>query len=227
MAGGQEEKDSATTRGRPGRLRELAMPQSGSPGHGHGRVDGQVEKVIEVVRAARSYQLGVWMADVDPEFAWLKFVSALETAPNCWWRGDLDPAAALETSKPELAEILRKHGGEELVAQVGATQGPDAFNVQFNSFTARYKPGPPAGRSLLGGQTDWTKLDRSIGRIYRYRSQSLHAGLPFPPAIGGAWFSEPGQPSVEMPLGLAVGFGKAVWQASDLPMHLHVFRIHH
>ena len=34
---------------------------------------------------------------------------------------------------------------------------------------------------------------------------------------------EVGQPPIEKPLGLAVGFGGSVWQADELPMLLHVF----
>lgn len=183
------------------------------------------EKVIEVVRAARSYQLGVWMADVDPEFAWLKFVSALETAANCWWRGDNDPASALESSKPELAEVLKRFGADELVGEVGEVLKDQLRATRkFYDFTARYKPSPPVDRPPVGSQTNWDDLDRSIRLIYAYRSKSLHAGKPFPPAMLEApGRFEHGQPPIEKPLGLAVGHGGSVWQAHELPMLLHVF----
>lgn len=183
------------------------------------------EKVIEVVRAARSYQLGAWMADVDPEFAWLKFVSALETAANCWWRGDNDPAAALEFAKPELAETLRINGSEALVAKVGhLLKDQLRATRKFYDFTARYKPEPPIERPPIVDQTNWNELDRAIRRIYGYRSMSLHAGQPFPPAmLEEPWRFGRREPSIEKPLGLAAGFEDSVWQADELPMLLHVF----
>ncbi len=48
------------------------------------------------------YQLGAWMSDADPEYAWLKFVSALEAAAVCWWRGGDDPTDALHNARPDL-----------------------------------------------------------------------------------------------------------------------------
>lgn len=67
-------------------------------------------------------------SDADPEYAWLKFVSALETAANCWWRGENDVEAALRYSKPDLAELLDRHGGSQLVGDVGedVRESPDA-----------------------------------------------------------------------------------------------------
>ena len=185
----------------------------------------QPAKAIEVVRAARSYQQGVWMADADPEYAWLKFVSALETAANCWWRGDNDPAAALEYSKPELAVLLRGAGGDGLVADVGEILKDQLRATRrFLDFTANYRPPPPDERPPAAFQTDWAELEGSMRLIYKYRSKSLHAGLPFPgPMLAEPTLWEQGQPQAEKPLGLAAAVGAAVWQATDLPMLLHIF----
>lgn len=183
------------------------------------------DRAIEVVRAARSYQQGVWMSDADPEYAWLKFVSALETAANCWWRGDNDPAAALRQSKPDLAELLELRGDEELVRAVSEILKDQLRAThRFHAFMERYRPDPPSDRPPPAFQTDWGLLPVALRLIYSYRSKSLHAGKPFPaPMLDQPAQLDEGQCPAEKPLGLAAAVGSAVWQAAEMPMLLHVF----
>lgn len=42
------------------------------------------DAAITLVRAARAYQEGTWVAEEDPEYAWLKLVSAVETVADYW-----------------------------------------------------------------------------------------------------------------------------------------------
>lgn len=182
-------------------------------------------KGIEVVRAARAYQQGLWMSDADPEYAWLKFVSALETAANCWWRGDNDVVDALRYAKPELAELLGPYGGDKLVRDVGEMLKDQVRATRrFYAFTSHYTPDPPNDRPPTAFQVDWNHLPRAMRRIYGYRSKSLHAGTPFPPPmLERPEPFEQGQPPPEKPLGLAAAVGPNVWQAEELPMLLFVF----
>jgi hypothetical protein len=183
------------------------------------------DKAIDVVRAARMYQLGAWMSDADPEYAWLKFVSALEAAAVCWWRGGDDPTDALRKVKPDLAATLQDAGGEDLVAQVGdSLKDQLRATHRFLTFMKRYAPPPPDPRPPAVVQVDWEQLHKAIALVYRYRSDALHSGLSFPPPL-----LEPplqlarDQPLSERPVGSAVAYGHAVWEANELPMHLHVF----
>ena len=180
---------------------------------------------IEVVRAARSYQQGLWMAEGDPEFAWLKFVSALETAASCWWRGDLDPEKALRKSKPELAAVLEEPGVPGLVAKVGQLLKDQVRSTfKFHAFVETYLPPPPTDRPPEAFQVDWNKMKQHINTIYRHRSKSLHAGHPFPPAmlLPPASVLDDHQ-LAEKPLGGATWVGTNVWNESATPMSLHTF----
>lgn len=181
-------------------------------------------KATEVVRAARSYQQGVWMSDADPEYAWLKFVSALETGANCWWRGDDDPETALRNSKPELAKVLSRQGDAALVRDVGELLRDQLRAThRFYAFTERYRPPPPEIRPRFD-QVPWDDLGKAMRVIYKHRSKSLHAGVPFPvPMLDEPRVLDEGQPPIERPLGLAAAAGSTVWQKDELPMLLHIF----
>lgn len=182
-------------------------------------------QAIEVVRAARSYQQGIWMAEADPEFAWLKFVSAVETAANCWWRGDDSPETALRLAKPELAELLERHGGDELVLAVGhLLKDQMQATKKFLTFLKVYGPGPPEDRPSRGAQVDWDRMKDHIKVVYGHRSKSLHAGTPFPTAmLDPAVALEEGGRPIERPLGSATATGDAVWTGAQTPMLLHTF----
>ncbi len=65
---------------------------------------------IALVRAARQYQSALWLAEEEPELAWLLFISSLETAANHWSSMEASPSQKLKTSKPELSELLIKCG---------------------------------------------------------------------------------------------------------------------
>jgi hypothetical protein len=46
--------------------------------------DLPAERAVALVRAARTYQEGLWVAESDPRQAWLRFVSAVEPAASFW-----------------------------------------------------------------------------------------------------------------------------------------------
>ena len=71
-----------------------------------------------LVQAARLYQDAVWMAEFEPERAWLLLVSALETAAGHWRSAMESPIERLRASRPDLETMLEAAGGQKLVADV-------------------------------------------------------------------------------------------------------------
>lgn len=179
------------------------------------------DAAVILVRAARSYQEGIWVAEEDPEYAWLKLVSAVEAAADYWWQRDSDPVELLEAWDSELKDRLEAAGGTGLVSDVAVRLVPlTQATRKFLSFLEEYMPGPPAKRPSTG-QIEWSTIPKELRLVYKYRSDSLHGGKPFP----GPLLSPPVHPAEveERPLGLSSAVGDAVWMANDLPMHLHVF----
>jgi hypothetical protein len=66
-------------------------------------------------------------------------------------------------------------------------------------------------------------MRKHLQLVYKYRSKSLHSGLPFPQPICSAPYTEPNGYAMEVPFGISAGAVGAVWMANDLPIHLHVF----
>lgn len=88
---------------------------------------------VALARAARNYQNAVWIAESEPELSWLFMVSAVEAAAN-HWRPAREPALErLKASTPELVELLRKQGGDDLVQQV-ADLLADKLGATNNTF---------------------------------------------------------------------------------------------
>jgi hypothetical protein len=87
-----------------------------------------------------------------------------------------------------------------------------------------FLPDPPKTRPLEYAQINWsrTQLKTALGKIYGYRSDALHGGIPFPdPMCTGE--ANHGDCMAEKPIGLAVSTLGGVWRAEDIPMLLHVF----
>lgn len=139
------------------------------------------DKAIAIVRAARMYQQAIWVADADPNQAFIWLVSALETAA-VQWRGDhVTPVEALRDTMNGVYELLSEHPelrervAQELTNLTRATK-------RFIDFTMRFLPPEPERRPPEFAQTRWSKraMKRSLGLVYGYRSGALHAGTPFP-----------------------------------------------
>lgn len=183
------------------------------------------EDAVALVRAARQYRDALWVADTDPELAWLFLVSALEVIAGREALSSAPPADLLRREKPVLAALLLEADGEahleavaeELVGTVRAT-------ARFISCVQKHRPGPPSARPEAYAQVDWawSKLRKQVAKVYEYRCQRLHGGVPFPlplcqVPIGHA------APLDERPTGIASASGNAAWLSEDLPMHLHTF----
>jgi hypothetical protein len=180
------------------------------------------DEAVVLLRSARFYQAGLWAAEDDPEYAWLKFVSAVEVVADHWWRGESEPTELLESWNPKLCESLRAAGGESLVREVADALLPVTRSTKkFLSFLSHFGPGPPEDRPDVHAQVEWSKLNGALKMVYAYRSSALHAGKPLPgplmepPRMAGGL--------QEIPLGLASAQGDSIWLKEDLPMLLHVF----
>ena len=184
-------------------------------------------QAISLVRAARSYQLALWMADSEPNLSWLLLVSAVETAAACWSVSSDDPVAVLKKHKPAFTERLAKEAGEEAV-KIVADEFAETMRAtaKFVNFLESFLPPPPDKRPPESSQHDWSPaaLKKSIQRIYRYRSKALHEGLPFPvPMCERPFKQNDWEAHTETPVALATSALGGVWTREDTPMHLHVF----
>jgi hypothetical protein len=182
---------------------------------------------IALIRAVRMYQDGLWVAESQPELAWLLFVSAAETLAVRWDQGGGDHIQALEVGKPELFVKLQTvcpelvpFVSEQLADITGATR-------KFVKFLLTYLPDAPTARPPAWCQVDWKRqwFRSAFRQVYDYRSKALHTGIPFPAPMcdvprkfGSEWSAV-----AERPFALAYRVGDAIWVRDDLPMLLHIF----
>jgi hypothetical protein len=187
------------------------------------------DQSIALVRAARLYQDALWLAEMEPALAWLMFVSSLETAANQWKSENGTPAERLRYSRPDLVEILRSNGGDDLVQNVAAQiEASLGATKKFVDFTLHFLPEPPSQRPRENFQISWDKkhMNKVLRCVYGYRSSALHGGTPFPAPMCEPPFSNSENEYAEKgTVGLSAGFGGNVWLAKDVPINLHVF--HH
>lgn len=180
---------------------------------------------VALVRAARQYRDALWVADTDPELAWLFLVSALEVIAGQEALRQTTPSDLLQKEMPDLAGQLLEAGGEDHLAAVASRLVPIVkATARFLSCVEKYLPEPPPARPEAYAQVtwDWPHLKKQINQVYGYRSARLHGGVPFPSPLCQVPMSS-GSALDERPSGLAAAAGNAAWLAKDLPMHLHTF----
>jgi hypothetical protein len=187
------------------------------------------EDCIELVRAARLYQDALWVAESEPNLAWLLLVSAVETAANRWKRSWGTSVANLHAAMPDLAKRVQEVGGDDLMEFVAKKLSHLVRSTEkFVAFVVEHLPEPPAVRPESPGyQVEWTASNMaSVLRIvYGYRSEALHGGTPFPaPMCLPASRVDADGPLVEVGTeALAVTTEGGYWIAKDLPINLPTF----
>lgn len=186
------------------------------------------EQAVSLTRAARSYQDAIWIADSDPNLAWLLLVSALEAGADHWSQSQIiDSLSAFREVKTELArkvqEVcpdLEKYLADELLPITNSTK-------KFLSFIKNFLPvDPPPKRPHLSYCFNWGERDvmKAVELIYGYRSKALHSGIPFPPPMCERPFKHGADvESSEIPLGEGTAAKGGVWEKKDTPMLLHTF----
>ena len=110
------------------------------------------EDALALVKAARLRQDAVWIAESEPELAWLLLVSAAETAASHWHSERATPSERLEADKPQVAALLREHGGAPLLEKVAATLADSiGATKKFVDFLIQFLPPPPDARPPQAG----------------------------------------------------------------------------
>lgn len=181
------------------------------------------KKSTAVMKAARQYQMGMWVANEDPNLAWIRLVGALEVAANevkvpkqsyVERARDLLPdfAKALEGLDGKTAEGIAK----SIAPLIGSTR-------KFLHFLQLYCPPPPDRRPSEGDQVDWTTLGEKFRLIYQYRSAALHGGQPFPHPMCETPRQFDASGPIERPAGLSSAANNASWSMDDCPMLLATF----
>lgn len=181
-----------------------------------------------LVRAARQFQDAIWIAESEPELAWLMLVSAIETAANEWSMQDISPIEKMKESKPELSELIVSKGGEDLLAVIAKDFAPTlGATNKFIKFCLAFMPDPPELRPAEFAQVNWTRngFKSILSIVYKYRSTALHAGTPFPAPL--CW--PPGKYNATEGLAekgclsLAVHALGSSWKSTDLPISMNTF----
>lgn len=137
---------------------------------------------VAFAKAARQYQEGIWVAESDPERAWLSLINAIETAAVHEQHGDDEPAIVLRRVRKPLAKLLEH---DETLLKKVAKELSRTFKAtdRFVTFLLKFCPGPPPKRPPVGaGQIEWTRegLTDVFSTLYDARSRVLHDGTGFP-----------------------------------------------
>jgi len=155
------------------------------------------------------------------------FVSAVEVAAVYWRDEAGDPEALLRELEPAWAERLDKTGDKTVTADMGRYwKKLLRATARFIDFIMTYMPDAPAKRPIIG-QVEWKQETQreAMKKIYRYRSEALHSGIPFPApmCLPSTNVRHEDAATMERPPGLATGSRGGVWVHDDLPMFLHIF----
>jgi hypothetical protein len=183
----------------------------------------------ELIRAARSYQDALWIAESEPHLAWLLLVSALEIAASAHVTLRGTPTDNLEEFQPKLAQMVRASGGEDLLSGV-AEQLKNLFSAtkKFLLFCEEFCPPEPSARPNHAYQRidwAWPSLKPILKKIYDLRSRALHAGVPFPAPM----CTYPDRRGTDTPAekavtSLATQTQGGQWVPEDAPIALHAFQ---
>lgn len=135
-----------------------------------------------LVRAARSYQEAVWIANTDPRQAWLRLVTAAEAIAQ--FIQDDPPLARLRRLHPDIADWVASINDQTLASHVTELLvDHQKVSAKFLKFFDEFKPPPPKRRPMQGDRMKWTGLPHYLKAVYAARSKDLHVGTPIPQAM--------------------------------------------
>lgn len=181
------------------------------------------QQAVAVVRAAQQYADALWWADADPRIAWIKLVSAVETAANTWLSASHpDPIVQLQRLHGRLYAELKETAPSAIPIVARRLENQLGATAKFMDFTLAFLPDPPGIRPR-DSSIDWSELEPALRIIYGHRSKDLHSGIPFPAPLCSPPNSDAGGVASEMFSALAAAGSGGVWPADRMPMHLHVF----
>jgi len=153
------------------------------------------------------------------------FVSSIETAANHWHMQEKDAVERLRAYDNDLYELLINEGGEELTTKVAKKLSRlMGANKKFSDFITAFMPDPPIVRPAKEAQFSFENSSTALSKIYKYRSEALHGGKPFPwPMCGWPNRLSGNNTPAEIPLGIASSTQGGTWRHVDTPMLLHTF----
>jgi len=140
-------------------------------------------QAVALVRAARSYQQALWIADDDPSLAWIHLVGATESAAGHWAQHQSSAEEVLRLAHGDLAALLDDVGDEVLFREVARLLAPLSRSLRkFVDFLLAFLPAPPSERPSEYYRVDWSPegMKQHLATIYKWRSLALHNGTPFP-----------------------------------------------
>jgi hypothetical protein len=182
---------------------------------------------VALIRAARQYQEALWVAETEPELAWLMLVSAIETAAN-EWAIKASNLENLKSAKSELCDSILSQGSEQLLEEISDVFGPTLQSTnKFLKFCLEFMPEAPEERPVeTSKRVKWSKtqLRGVLNKLYEFRSTALHAGVPFPtPLCRPPVLTAEDLPHETGANGIAHHTRGGNWLAQDLPMTMNTF----
>ena len=185
------------------------------------------EAAVALIRSARSYQEALWVVEADAALAWLLLVSSVETAANFWKEGSAPALEILNGEYPRIASLVEENPNDQSLKKEGNKLAKTLkATAKFVDFMLTFLPDPPSERQpeLTRMQHAWDEpsLQKTLRTIYRWRSEALHAGTPFPYPMC-VTPDRIGRVLSEIPIAAASAAMGGVWLAEDVPMHFWLF----
>ena len=150
-----------------------------------------IDRVFVLIKASNLYHEAIWIAEFEPQRAWLLLVSAIETVANLWHCKDSEDKKfpfiidLIKNEIPQLNELFslfEEQKKEEqfhdlieyLIERSKATKKFIIFVLEFFRDDL-----------LVPCFSSSTSEDKAkiLKKIYEYRSRALHKGIPFPPGM--------------------------------------------
>ena len=182
---------------------------------------------IELTKAAREYAAALWIADDDPQTAWLRLVTAVEILAVHEQVNEADHVELFTAAYPKAVEALHDAGGDAALPSIARQFAPLIMaGKRFRQFTLRYAPSAPDSRPTDERfRIDWDDLDQPLKAIYGLRSDFLHEGKPFPSMMvfGRPGLDEYGQIAERTSKYSIYASGTAAWGPAQVPMYLWTF----
>ena len=175
-----------------------------------------------IVKSARLYQQAVWIADEDPNLAFLWLVSSIEVAAGFHRQSKTSSGELLAMNLPDVSAILMRYGQDHHDQVAAELSHLTRATQKFVDFVMEFLPDPPEVRPPVD-QVEWSKMRDYLKVIYRHRSNALHAGTPVPLPMCTPPHRFPDGTWAERPIGDGAWALGGEWTKSDLPMTLSTF----
>jgi hypothetical protein len=191
-------------------------------------VDLNPTEALVLIRAARQYRDAVWMAEEDPQLAWLLLVGAVEVVAQHEAVEYATPESVLQSCAPGIFSALQKYGDDATLELAPLLVPLYKSTAKFLDLFNKFPPPPPEKRPPDGYRIHpWNHevLSSMLRKVYDWRSKALHAGIAFPLPMCEPPYLDPNNweaPS-ESIMGLAASALGGVWTKKEMPFPLHIF----